>query len=104
LGLDSVGVTPGVTELGKTTTEILRFAQNDSVITHCVVRDETSCSVITQDVVRDEVGLNLRLSGKEEQAYYDNLTASPRTPCRFRQLWPGRGGVMRENRGQAIPA
>lgn len=51
--------------------EALEKAVRDSGISFEDFKANIKNSVITQQVVRDEVGRNIRLSAKEEQAYYD---------------------------------
>jgi peptidyl-prolyl cis-trans isomerase SurA len=51
--------------------EALEKAVRESGISYEDYKSNITNSVITQEVVRDEVGRNLRLSAKDEQAYYD---------------------------------
>jgi peptidyl-prolyl cis-trans isomerase SurA len=51
--------------------EALEKAVRDSGISFEDFKANINNSVVTQEVVRDEVGRNLRLTAKEEQAYYD---------------------------------
>jgi peptidyl-prolyl cis-trans isomerase SurA len=51
--------------------EALEKAVRDSGVSFEDFKANIKNSVITQEVVRDEVGRNLRLTAKDEQAYYD---------------------------------